>query len=239
MSHPPFSRLAEDALRCWAPERLPDFARLLAQAGRGGEAALARTLERDLGIPGYFSGGYALHFASRFFDAHAALYDAHFVPPEPAAAPFDNVHKAQALVGDAAIATGRLHSREVDQADADRLVRRAARNVPPLDALSAAAAAASEPLAALLPAQRERAFVRILCTAPDAGPPVVVRGRLVCFDADGNLLVQDPQSDTRLTTLSGGALLKEGAAACDAAPFSVSPRLTLFMGSSVVAVTRE
>ncbi len=234
-SHPPFPRLAEDALRCWAPERLPDLARLLAQAGRGGEASLARTLERELGVPGYFSGGYALHFASRFFDAHAALYDAHFVPPEPAAAPFDNVHKAQALVGDEANATGRLHSRAVDQADADRHARRAARRVPPLDALSAAAAATSAPLAALLPAQRERALVRIICAAPDAGgPPAVVRGRLVAFDGNGNLLVQDPQAVVAASGARDG-----GAAACDAAPYSISPRLTLFMGASVVAVTRE
>ena len=172
-----------DLLRCYAPHLLPSLPALLDAQGA---AALCASLEAQHGVPRYSSALHAYHFSGRFFDPLRALYDAHFVPPVPAALPLDNVHKASALLpaptAEVAL-TGRLHGAAVEARDAE-LAAGTARARTLLDAL-AEAAPAEGPLAALraLRAAGARVRVRRRGGAPD------VCGVLAGFDEGMSVLL--------------------------------------------------
>jgi hypothetical protein len=249
-SPPSFLSLVEDIFRCWDPERFHRARTLAAAAsarGIKGENNLARELEEEYGINGYFTN-YGVHFAGRFFDAKRALYDGHVVPPIPAASPFDNVHKAQALLpdgiasGDAApivIATGRLHSKAVQVADAQRRKHRT--RAPPLEQIAAtataAAAASSSPFSFLSRALSSRAIIAILVHAaipPPYDAPAIVIGRLISFDADGNVLLQSACDDIGLRV--GESLCAAARAAHLSLVFDKNT-LTLILAARIVSIS--
>lgn len=218
-AHVSLLSLVEDVFRCWDPSRLSSARSVVSAASAGGaagEALLASSLERQYGIAGYFVN-YGAHFAGRHFDARRALYDGNIVPPIPAASPFDNVHKAQAMLCGGRVvdsdvnivATGRLHTHAVAAADAQRRVRRP--RVPPLHAIADAAVSASlaatdadahvavdatTPLSLLSRAllthgTTTTVTVALLINAPapyDA--PAFLHGFLASFDAFGNILLR-------------------------------------------------
>jgi hypothetical protein len=125
----------QDLFRLYDPGRLPEAGALaasLASAGAAAQAAALRSLEQRYSCPGFFAHS-AYNFYGRSFDARAALYDPHVLPPLPCAVPLDNVHKASILLprggkeglegaggggGPAgAAATGRLHGAEAAARD--------------------------------------------------------------------------------------------------------------------------
>jgi hypothetical protein len=116
-----------DLFRLYDPARLPEAAALaesLAPAGAAAQAAALRSLEQRYSCPGFFAHS-AYNFYGRSFDARAALYDPHVLPPLPCAVPLDNVHKASVLLpgegleagAAGAAATGRLHGAEAAARD--------------------------------------------------------------------------------------------------------------------------
>ena len=199
-----------DLFRLYDPARLPEAAALaesLAPAGAAAQAAALRSLEQRYSCPGFFAHS-AYNFYGRSFDARAALYDPHVLPPLPCAVPLDNVHKASALLppsaaaaaAAASAATGRLHGAEAearDQRQGGTLLDWAGAELPaegPLGALRALREAGALVTVLLLPQGEQGAA---------AAAPQQARGRLHGIDSEFNTLL--------LESGSGALLLLPGA----------------------------
>ncbi len=181
----------EDFFRVHDPARAASVPALLAALPAGGAAALTAALEREYAAPRFFELG-AFDFSGRAFDARAALYDPHVVPPVPCAVPLDNVHKAGILLppaaaaaaaasAAAAAATGRLHGAGAEARDARRGTL--------LDWL-AAELPREGPLGALRAWREAGARVRALLRGGREAS-----GRLRGVDRDFNLLLLDAAGD--------------------------------------------
>ena len=193
------SLLAEqvgDLYRLHAPARtheVPARAAALAALPAAALPAHLAALEAEHAAPRFFSHG-AYNFLGRGFDARAALYDEHVVPPVPCAVPLDNLHKASILLPAAAgaaaaaaapAATGRLHGAEAEARDQRQgtLLDWAAGELP---------AAGAGPLGALRALRDAGAMVTVLllgCSGGRGGEEV--RGRLRGIDSSFNALVMD------------------------------------------------
>ena len=204
----------DDLLRLHAPA-LPRAAAPAQAAALGALAPPARAaalaaLEAQHSAPRFFALR-PYNFYSRAFDARAALYDGHVVPPVPCAVPLDNVHKASALLPPSAAAaaaaasasTGRLHGAEAEARDQRQgtLLDWAGAELPaegPLGALRALREAGALVTVMLLPQGAQGA-----AAAAAAAAPQQARGRLRGIDSEFNTLL--------LESGSGALLLLPGA----------------------------
>ena len=123
------ARDLEDFFRSYSPERLRDVPVYLGKDPETHEA-LMRGLEDEFGAPRFFELS-PYNFSGRGFDARAALYDGHLVPPVPTALPLDNLSKAAVLLPPSvqlelgetragSVATGKIHGAEAEFRDARR-----------------------------------------------------------------------------------------------------------------------
>ena len=86
--------------RLTCPSKRANASEIAQEYGDPGEASeLRRFLEEQYSVPHRFET-LKFDFMSRFFDPLQALYNPHVVPPEPRAAPLDNVRRCMALVRD-------------------------------------------------------------------------------------------------------------------------------------------